>query len=320
MIMNRQPMAAATATAAKRNLRASARERLRRAAPGIRAALRAWPRALVLTFLLLPAAAPAAEDTDVAPPPWHLIDIWWDIGEDRAFESYSIDATISDDLPPTVNLYVAPLGIAQLSGTMFYGGIQTQADGNTRRDQRLRKIGPGFLMSMWGERSPDAIRPSAGGLWQSSGHEGDFVSVRRPYEWKKGRYTYRVVRMDREVVDGKPCTWVGAFVYSHDNDENIFVGALRFPGENLVLGRKVASFVEVYGRPIPVDQIPKVTVTFGNLRVNGTPVEKPSATAVYPRRVPDYAEAVVQDGQLVVQVGEPVPERTRREVELLPVK
>jgi hypothetical protein len=176
------------------------------------------------------------------------------------------------------------------------------------------------MKSMWGQRSPAAIRPSAGGLWQSSGHEGDFVSVRRPYEWKKGKYTYHVVRMDREVIEGKPCTWVGAFVYSHENDENIFVGALRFPGENLVLASKLASFVEVYGRPIPVEEIPKVTVTLGNLRVNGTPVEKPSATAVYPKGVPDFAEAVAQDGQLVVKVGEPVQDRKERRVELLPKK
>ena len=78
--------------------------------------------------------------------------------------------------------------------------------------------------------------------------------------------------------------------------------------------------MEVYGQPIPVEQIPKVTVTFGNLRVNGTPVVKPSATAVYPQRVPDYAVAVAQDGQLVVKVGEPVPDRKERRVELLPVK
>jgi hypothetical protein len=275
---------------------------------------------VALLAILFPAVALAAEDNGPKPPPWHLLDIWWDIGRDTAFESYSIDATISDDVPPTVNLYVAPIGIAQLSGTKFYGGIQTQADGYTKRDHRLRKIGPGFLMSMWGQRSPDAIRPSAGGLWQSSGHEGDFVSVRRPYEWKKGTFTYRVVRMDREVIEGKPCTWIGAFVYSHENDENIFVGALRFPGENLVLARKLASFVEIYGRPIPVEQIPKVTVTFGNLRVNGTPVEKPSATAVYPKRIPDYAEAVAREGQLVVKVGEPVANRKERRVELLPEK
>jgi len=74
---------------------------------------------------------------------------------------------------------------------------------------------------------------------------------------------------------------------------------------------------DFYGRLIPVEQIPKVTVTFGNLRVNGTPVDKPSATAVYPKGVPDYAEAVVRDGQLVVRVGEPVSNRQDRRVELL---
>ena len=180
--------------------------------------------------------------------PWHLVDLWWDLGEESPFQSYSIDVTISDDVPSTTNLYIAPIGIGHLSETPFYGGIQTQADGHTMTDRRIRKIGPGFLMSMWGERSLDAIRPSIGGLCQSSGHEGDFVSVRRPYEWSKGTYTHRVARMDEEVIDGTPYTWVGAFVYSHEKDENVFVGALRFKGEDLVLSRKVASFVEVYGR------------------------------------------------------------------------
>lgn len=124
---------------------------------------------------------------------------------------------------------------------------------------------------MWGERSHDAIRPSEGGFFQSSGHEGDFVSVRRPYEWKKGTYTYRLTRMDQEMIDGKPFTWVGAFVYSHEKDENVFVGTLRFKGEKLVLDRKVANFVEVYGRQRPAADIPKVTVTFGPPVVNGMP-------------------------------------------------
>ena len=144
--------------------------------------------------------------------------------------------------------------------------------------------------------------------------------VRRPYEWSKGTYTYRVVRMDKELVEGKPFTWVGAFVYSHEKDENVFIGALRFPGDHLVLDRKIASFVEVYGRAIPVEQIPKVTVTFGNLRVNGQPVDDPSATAVYPEGVPDYANTTAQDGYLIVKVGKPVEDRVQRRVKVLPVE
>lgn len=271
-----------------------------------------------LWCLVVASAAAAAEQPPIGPTPWHLVDIWWNTGEDRAFESYAIDVTIDADVPASVNLYIAPIGLGHLSKTPFYGGIQTQADGYTKREPRLRKIGPGLLMSMWGERSLDAIRPADGGLCQSSGHEGDFISVRQPYAWTKGKYTYRVVRMDKEVIDAKPYTWVGAFVYAHERDENIFIGALRFPGENLTLDRSVASFVEIYGAAIPVEQIPQVNVTFGNLRVNGQPIEKPSATAVYPNKVPDYADASADKGQIVVRVGEKVTERATREVKLLP--
>jgi len=262
----------------------------------------------------LSAAEPAGSERYKSMP-WHLVDLWWDIGKDVPFESYSIDVTIKDAVPADVNLYIAPIGLGHLNGIAFYGGIQTQADGYTKRDRRLRKIGPGFLMSMWGERSHDAIRPAAGGFFQSSGHEGDFVSVRRAYQWTPGRYTYRIVRMDKEQAGDKVCTWVGAFVYSHSKDENVFVGALRFPSEKLVLSHRLASFVEVYGRRKPVEKIPKVLVTFGNLRVNGKPVVRPGVMAVYPKGVPDYAEAKLKDQQLVVQVGESVENRrTRREV------
>src|SRR4051794_33960548 len=206
----------------------------------------------------------AADEPRYSRMPWHLVDVWWDTGKDVPFQSYSIDVTISDDVPPSANLYIAPLGLGHLGKTPFYGGIQTQVDGHTKKDPAVRKLGPGFLFSMWGERGLDAIRPSIGGFCQSSGHEGDFVSVRRPYEWHKGTYTYKVVRMDEEEVGGKTCTWVGVFVYSHEKDENVFVGALRFKGEDLVLGRKLASFVEVYGRRIPVGEIPSVAVTLGN--------------------------------------------------------
>ena len=175
-------------------------------------------------------------------------------------------------------------------------------------------------MSMWGERSLDAIRPSIGGYCQSSGHEGDFVSVRRPYEWQPGTYTYRVVRMDRETVEGQPKTWVGAFVYSHSLDENVFIGAMRFPKDDLVLSRKVASFVEVYGRRIPVAEIPKLTVTFSNPQVNGEPIAPLTVEAIYPEKVPDYAQAVWRESTAVIDVGSPVADRTERRVVLTPTE
>ncbi len=278
---------------------------------------------LLLLFLGINLPTTASDDeTDkgekkYAPMPWHLVDTWWDIGKETAFESLAVDVTISDDVSPFVNLYIAPIGLGHLSKSPFYGGIQTNADGYTKRDQNLRQIGPGFLFSMWGERSHEAIRPSDGGYFQSSGHEGDFVSVRRPFGWKKGKYTYRLNRMDHEMIDGKSFTWVGAFVYSHESDENVFVGALRFKGEKLILDHKVANFVEVYGQLRPVSDIPKVTVTFGPPVVNGIRAKNPTAEAIYPKGVPDYADAVAKNGSLVITVGHPVKGREKREAILI---
>ena len=71
---------------------------------------------------------------------------------------------------------------------------------------------------------------------------------------------------------------------------------------------------------IPVEKIPQVTVTFSNPTVNGKPVKDATATAIYPKGVPDYANATAVDGALVVRVGEKVANRTQRRVRLLPAE
>lgn len=53
-------------------------------------------------------------------------------------------------------------------------------------------------------------------------------------------------------------------------------------------------------------------MTFGNLVVNGKPVEVASAEAVYPEGVPDYADAVAKANQLV---GDRRRQAGRRQVE-----
>lgn len=276
----------------------------------------------LLALLLCLASAVARADSPATQPaykpmPWHLVDTWWDLGQPYAFNSFSVDVEISDDLPGDVRVYLAPIGIAHLSGTPFYGGMQTQSDGQTRAEPHVHGIGPGLLMSMWKERSLDAIRSADGGFFQSSGHEGDFVSVRRPYAWRKGRYTYRVVAMDRQIVSGAPFTWVGAFLENHQTSENLFIGALRFKGERLTLERQTASFVEIYGPLRPVSDIPGFTVTFGNLQVNNEPVTLAKAEATYPKGVPDYADVAAKgDNALTITVGKPV-ERGKRNVKLL---
>ena len=240
---------------------------------------------------------------------WSLVNIRWDIGRLVLFQSLGVDVTIDQDVPDDLRIYIAPLGSGRLSGTSFYGGLQTQIDGYSRHDHQWRNPGRGLIFSMWDERSPDAIRPSVDGLCLSSGSEGDYVSVRRPYPWTNGTYTYRLVRMDRQVIAGRPYTWVGAFVYSHQKDEHAFVGALRFKGDNLVLHQLLGSFVELYSYTKLPSTIPELTLTFGNVTVNGKPVESLSAVVAYQMDDPGFAEAVVRGNWVVVKLGRPVVRR-----------
>lgn len=117
--------------------------------------------------------------------------------------------------------------------------------------------------------------------------------------------------MDREVNDSQPYTWVGAFVYFHEMDEIVFVGALRFKAEDLVLSRKVASFIEVYGPCVPVSEIAPVTVSFGNLRTNGKAASVTTLDAVYPKGVPEYACARAKNASVSVEVDRSVEGRSK---------
>ena len=104
---------------------------------------------------------------------------------------------------------------------------------------------------------------------------------------------------------------------SHEKDENVFVGTLRFKGENLVLEPKLANFVEVYGERRPVADIPRVIVMFGPPIVNGAVAKNPTAEATYPKGFPDCADAVAKGGSLVVTVGQPVEDRAKRRARLI---
>ena len=267
----------------------------------------------VIDFAL---ASTATAQQGVGNPPWHLVDLWWDLGEARTFESLAIDFELSDDVPETVNLYIAPIGLGKLSGTSFYGGIQTQIGPltATRSGQRLT-LGRGAIFSRWDERSLDAVRLAQGGGCESSGYEGNFISVRNRFAWTKGQYTLQLRRMDVERIDDKPHTWVGMFMYGKAGGDERYVGAMRFPGAPLTLDRHLASFVEIYGRRIPLDKIPKLDVTIAAIRVNGQPIAEPHVRAIYPQGVPDYANAEAAKPGVVIHVGQPV-ERTQRAVRL----
>lgn len=76
---------------------------------------------LLVALTLAPSAGQdqPKDEKKYAPMPWHLVDHWWDIGEETPFESLAVDVTISAEVPSSVNLYIAPIGLGHLSKTPF---------------------------------------------------------------------------------------------------------------------------------------------------------------------------------------------------------
>ncbi len=77
-----------------------------------------------------------------------------------------MDVTVSDDVPSTVNLYIAPIGLGHLSKTPFYGGIQTQSDGYTKKDPKLRPSARVSVLDVGRAAAPTPSGPRTAGFFQ----------------------------------------------------------------------------------------------------------------------------------------------------------
>ena len=247
--------------------------------------------------------------------PWHVADFWWTFDQPVAhFESLDMDVTIDRDLPPEVNLYVSPVGVAQINGLQFYGGLQSNINGWATKESRERVFpGRGAIFSRWSndKKTPIGlghVRMPADGLCESAGYEGEFCSVRRPLAWGKGTYTYSIIKGDTESVEGVAHTWFHCLVRAHSTNVTTAVGSLRFEGTDFTYWAKHAAFLEIYSsQKVPRSNIPRVIVTFGYPRINGAkpPSKRTSVNynATGRAMAPACANARAEGENIVVELG-----------------
>jgi hypothetical protein len=262
-------------------------------------------------------AALGAEEGAVKlpPTPWHLVNLhWYNHGEIKNFDTFSVDVEISCDTPlDKYLLYIAPL-CGTINGDTFYGGIQTRCSGwdaMKPEEQKMQPPLPAFIFSRWSEK-PDLtlkdVRATPGGFIELAGYEGDFASGRKPYPWKAGKYTYTLQRLDTEMVAGKAHTWVGAFVHEHSTNKDTFVSALRFEGETLTHGHENSGFIEFYGgEPPEISTLPALTVRFSKLRYNGALADLKSVNVNFirqPMNRPDKLDAPISPNIMRVSASE----------------
>ena len=247
--------------------------------------------------------------------PWHVINIWWDFQKPTEhFTSLEMDVTIDRDVPSDYNLYVSPCGIAEINKLQFYGGLQTNINGWPDKQSRERVFpGKGAIFSRWSsdKKTPiglEHVNPAGDDcLVESAGYEGEFASVRRPFAWTKGTYTYQISKADSETVKDVACTWFKCSVKDPQGTVHD-IGSLRFEGTDFTFWPKHSAFVEVYSTAkIPRSGIPKVNITFGWPRLNGHKADLKKASAYYPHdsgpAAPDCAWVKADGENCRVEIG-----------------
>ena len=286
-------------------------------------------RVIFLSLLFAAATDDAAEQptpqemaekagVKLPPSPWHVANIWWDFdGPVDDFTSLEMDVTIDRDISSKYNLYVSPCGIAKINGLQFYGGLQTNINGWADKESRTRvHRGLGAIFSRWSADKKtkiglEHVRVAADDcLVESAGYEGEFASVRRPFAWKKGKYTWSITK--GETIDHKNgrATWFTCWVKDHATETTTDIGSLLFEGEKFEFWNKHSAFVEVYSTAkIPRSNIPLVNINFGWPRINGQPAVVKKASAYYPDPTkgspgsPDCANVRAVGEDCVVEVG-----------------
>ena len=184
--------------------------------------------------------------------PEHVVYITWKWGRQGdsggaqmdGFRELKVDFTIHSDpgnFAPRQGMYLM-LGHGTISGTTYYFGLQTNVLG---RGGLYR--GKGLVFSRWDERDLSFVRVAGGeeGWSQSSGHEGDFIGVRRTYDWSEGDYTVHLAP-DGVDDDGE---WYGVWITDLSTNISTWVGSLKFPfvdGQTSVKPH-VYSTLEIYG-------------------------------------------------------------------------
>lgn len=183
-----------------------------------------------------------------------MTNIWWEWPSRRSgFDELVVDFTIHNDVELGDDKgYYLMLASGTISDDVgFYFGFQTDVHDP---DPPYEGLGKAVIFSRWEERDLRFAKwDETDGFAQSSGHEGDFIGVRRLYDWGAGNYRARLTPEGPADEHGR---WFGLWVTDLATDTTTWIGSMQFPLKDGVarITKSVYSTMEVYGfgtfRPI----------------------------------------------------------------------
>ena len=207
-----------------------------------------------------PSPTPQTDQDKGIALPDHLAFTWWEWDNNTVFREMTFEFTIHNDpgnFSDEHGLFLM-VCFGSISGHNFYFGLQT----NVFHPNPFKESGKGLIFSRWDERDLDLARTvdDSSGWYESSGHEGDFIGVRRAYDWESGGYQMRLAP-DGLDEEGE---WFGVWLSNLSTDEEVWVGSLKFPLQDgtTVVKESLYTTIEIYGsRSIRAADIPEWNVT-----------------------------------------------------------
>lgn len=148
--------------------------------------------------------------------------VWWDFGTDN-FESLRIYVTIYNEPDNDDGLYFQ-MYQGRINDVGFYFGLQTRLS-----NPNTGVTAKGLIFSRWETRDLSNVRPAEGGWSQSAGYEGDFVGIRKHYEWTNHSYQLKIAYVESDEVGDYAVTLIVT-----DND-----GALSAYSRAIMVGGAV---------------------------------------------------------------------------------
>ena len=141
----------------------------------------------------------------------------------------------------------------------FYFGIQTLVGGDP--DGILSK---GVIFSRWETRDISNYRLAQNGWGQSAGYEGDFIGVRKEFEWGVGTYDIELKRVE---TDDKG-DWYGLFLRNVNDPSFTYIGSIRFEhGNNEGIRSGSGTWTEIYSANSSME-FPRWHVSIDDVRIN----------------------------------------------------
>ena len=190
-------------------------------------------------------------------PPEHMVYVWWGwpAGED-GFRELVVDVSVHNEVD----------GFDGQHGLYIQLGRALSPISNSiSASKQTRPLTPRRETSATSDSyspvgTPETLawaRTSPSGWNESAGYEGDFISVRAPYDWGVGEYRLRLAP-DGADQDGE---WFSLWITALTTGVTTWAGSLKFPyhdNEAIIAPLSYAN-IEIYGtediRPIDIPEM-----------------------------------------------------------------